>query len=455
MPLLSIPSPQIAAAQQAIRDFEASALSRAPVHARASDLVHSSTAGDVRGACGLKFCEVEEAALQAAAAAHALSHASNLAEMSSSRQRLPVYAHRSAILSSLQQHQVTLVCGETGCGKTTQVPQFILEHAASSRCLSRTRILCTQPRRISATSVAQRVASERCEGLGVSVGFSIRLQQQQPRSNGSVTFCTTGVVLRMLQGHDAFADVSHLIIDEVHERDVHTDFLLAAVKSMLPQRPHLKLLLMFDTENELSFFRFFKTFCMSATIDADRFARYFGENVPVVRVPGLAYDVTDFFLEDVVKRSGYHVVPKLNKCSQPPFAEWRGDMKEGEPAGDWDAWRQWLRDIVQSHGEDVACAVQHASCSAARDLDIDLVLRVIECICDTGADGAILVFVPGWADITALHDKLRASACARRNPCKVIPLHSQLPMGDQTAVFARPPQGVRKIVLATSIAGDG
>jgi HrpA-like RNA helicase len=176
--------------------------------------------------------------------------------------------------------------------------------------------------------------------------------------------------------------------------------------------------------------------------------------VPVVRVPGLAYDVTDFFLEDVIKRCGYHVGPKLNKCSHPPFAEWRGDMKEGEPAGDEDAWRQWLRDIAQSHGEDVACAVQHASCSAARDMDLDLVLRVIECICDTGADGAILVFVPGWADITALHDKLRASGCARRNPCKVIPLHSQLPMGDQTAVFARPPPGVRKIVIATSIAGD-
>jgi HrpA-like RNA helicase len=247
--------------------------------------------------------------------------------------------------------------------------------------------------------------------------------------------------------------VSHLIIDEVHERDVHTDFLLAAVKSMLPQRPHLKLLLMFDTVNAL-YLRFCNTFCMSATIDADRFARYFGENVPVVRVPGLAYHVTDFFLEDVIKQCGYRVAPKPIKCSHPPFSEWRGDVKEGEPTGDEDAWRQWLRDLVQSHGEGVASAVQHASCSAARDLDLDLLLRVIECICDTGADGAILVFVPGWADITALHDNLRASGCVRRNPCKIIPLHSQLPMGDQTAVFVRPPQGVRKIVIATSIAGN-
>jgi ATP-dependent RNA helicase DHX36 len=247
VPLLSLSPPRVASAQHALRVFEASALSRAPVHARASEGVGAAAAGTADDALlgrGLQFDEAAEAALLASADAHSHSRAISLADMSSARERLPVHSHRAAILSILQQHQVVLVCGETGCGKTTQVPQFILEHAAAARCLTRTRILCTQPRRISATSVAQRVASERCEALGESVGYSIRLQQVQPRCRGSVTFCTTGVVLRLLQARDALNDVSHLIIDEVHERDVHTDFLLAAVKRMLPQRPHLKLLLM-------------------------------------------------------------------------------------------------------------------------------------------------------------------------------------------------------------------
>jgi ATP-dependent RNA helicase DHX36 len=215
------------------------------VHTRASEGVGRVAASETRSfGAELQYDEIEEAALQASAAAHARAHQVDLAEMSTARSRLPVHGHRSAILSSLQQHQVTLVCGETGCGKTTQVPQFILEEACVNRNLSCVRIVCTQPRRISATSVAQRVAKERCEELGKSVGFSIRLQQKLPRRRGSVTFCTTGVVLRLLQARDALADVSHLIIDEVHERDVNTDFLLAAVKLLLPQRPRLKIVLM-------------------------------------------------------------------------------------------------------------------------------------------------------------------------------------------------------------------
>ena len=435
-PLLSIPQPRVAAAQQALKEFDACAVSRAPVHARASEgavRMAAAIAGD--GSGGVQFHESEEAQLQAQAAAHARSHAAGLADMCRARSSLPVHAHRAAILSAVQQHQVTLVCGETGCGKTTQVPQFILEEAAALRCLSSVRIICTQPRRISATSVAARVASERCEGLGQSVGFSIRLQQQLPRRRGSVTFCTTGVVLRMLQDSDALSDVSHLVIDEVHERDVNTDFLLATVKQMLPHRPHMKLLL------------------MSATIDADRFARYFGQHTPIMQVPGLTHPVTDLFLEDVVKRCGYGGGGREGG-GRPPFADWRGggDGGGGDSSDDA-AWTSWLHALAQSHGTDVAAVVARASCAAARDIDMHLVQAVIECICDTGAPGAVLVFLPGWTDITALHDMLRASACTRRHPSLLIPLHSMLPMTDQASVFARPPQGVRKIVIATCIAG--
>ena len=142
--------------------------------------------------------------------------------------------------------------------------------------------------------------------------------------------------------------------------------------------------------------------------------------------------------------------------SAPPFSEWRGEVEEGMVSGGEDAkaWSAWLRALEKSHGEDVVSAVQRVSCAAARDIDLQLVLRVIEYICDTGADGAVLVFLPGWADITALHDMLQSSGCTRRHACKLLPLHSQLPMKDQQAVFTRPAQGVRKIIIATGIAGQ-
>lgn len=194
---------------------------------------------------------------------------------------------------------------------------------------------------------------------------------------------------------------------------------------------------------------------MSATIDADRFARYFGDNVPVVRVPGLAHPVTDYFLEDVVQRCRFRDC-RAGKASTPPFAEWRGvaALDAGQVAGDEEAWSAWLRVLEQTHGADVADAVQRAAGASARDIDLDLTARVIESICDSGAAGAILVFLPGWADITSLHDKLLSSGCTRRHTCRIMPLHSQLPMGDQAAVFVHPPPGVRKIIIATGIAGS-
>lgn len=195
---------------------------------------------------------------------------------------------------------------------------------------------------------------------------------------------------------------------------------------------------------------------MSATIDADRFARYFGENVPVVRVPGLAHPVTDLFLEDVIRRCGVHGGKDLKggRASEPPFAEWRGGQDAVQLAGDDDAWCVWLRTLERTHGGDVAAAVQRVSSATAREIDLDLLVRVIECICDNGAAGAVLVFLPGWADITALHDALLSSGCTRRHACRLMPLHSQLPMSDQAAVFAHAPLGVRKIIIATGIAGQ-
>jgi ATP-dependent RNA helicase DHX36 len=114
------------------------------------------------------------------------------------RQKLPSWEKQEEILELIRENQVVVLSGETGCGKTTQVPQFILEDAVERGFGAQIQIICTQPRRISAISVAKRVAEERGERLGGSVGFQIRLENQLPDQRGSILYCTTGILLRRM-----------------------------------------------------------------------------------------------------------------------------------------------------------------------------------------------------------------------------------------------------------------
>nr|XP_017252149.1 PREDICTED: DExH-box ATP-dependent RNA helicase DExH6-like isoform X2 [Daucus carota subsp. sativus] len=217
-----------------------------------------------------------------------------LKKITEKRTKLPIASFRDAITSAIDSHQVVLISGETGCGKTTQVPQYVLDHvwSKSKTC----KIVCTQPRRISAVSVAGRIASERGESIGNSVGYKIKMESEGGR-NSSIIFCTTGVLLRLLvnmgsnnlgkessKTRDAITGpdgITHIIVDEVHERDHFSDLLLAIVRDLLPSKPNIRLVL------------------MSATIDAERFSQYFG-GCPVIRVPGFTYPVKTFYLEDIL-----------------------------------------------------------------------------------------------------------------------------------------------------------
>lgn len=128
------------------------------------------------------------------------------------REQLPVHAYRARVLQAIREHSVVVIEGSTGCGKTTQVPQYILEAAAESN--TKCSIVCTQPRRISAIAVAERVAQERGESCGDTVGYSIRLEKRSgPRT--ALLFCTTGILLRHLEGDDQLGHVTHVLVDEV------------------------------------------------------------------------------------------------------------------------------------------------------------------------------------------------------------------------------------------------
>ncbi|XP_015520709.1 3'-5' RNA helicase YTHDC2 [Neodiprion pinetum] len=200
------------------------------------------------------------------------------------RECLPVYNMREEIMQVLPSSQVIIIAGETGSGKTTQVPQFILDYCQQRN--QTCRIICTQPRRLSAVSVAERVAFERDEKIGQTFGYQIRLESRvSPKT--LLTYCTNGVLLRTLMGGDsALATITHIIVDEIHERDRFCDFLLIALKDALVK------------------FRSLKVVLMSATMDTSIFLKYFN-HCSVINVPGRLYDVEVLYLEDILKVTNY------------------------------------------------------------------------------------------------------------------------------------------------------
>ncbi|XP_054169312.1 3'-5' RNA helicase YTHDC2-like [Oppia nitens] len=206
------------------------------------------------------------------------------------RQDLPIFQFRDNILTTIDRNKVVIISGDTGCGKTTQVPQYLLENctATGQPC----RIICCEPRRLAAISVADRICFERDEEIGNTVGYQIRLESRVS-NNTVLTFCTNGVILRTLMANseELLRNVTHIIIDEVHERDRFSDFLLLIMKQILKTNRNIKLIL------------------MSATFNLKRFVDYFDDNCPIIEIPGRQYPVDEYFLEDVLKATGYMTLP--------------------------------------------------------------------------------------------------------------------------------------------------
>ncbi|MEZ6059214.1 MAG: DUF3418 domain-containing protein [Planctomycetaceae bacterium] len=319
---------------------------------------------------------------------------------------LPVVERRTEIADAIRDHQVIVVCGETGSGKSTQLPKIALELGRGVGGV----IGHTQPRRIAARSIATRLAEElNCE-LGKQVGYRIRFNDSSG-PNTLIRLMTDGIMLAETQSDRLLEQYDTIIVDEAHERSLNIDFLLGYLKRLLPKRPDLRIII------------------TSATIDAERFAEHFGTPeapAPVLLVEGRTYPVEIRYrpLDDDVR--------------------WDSD-----PA---DSSASHLRPLARRAGEgDVSASSRNIGVRADRDW-LDGVSDAIDELAENGS-GHILVFLPTERDIREADRKLsgrKYPGDTHQHPTQIVPLFGRLSMADQAKVFQSYQH--RRIVLATNVA---
>jgi len=311
------------------------------------------------------------------------------------------------------------------------VPAYILERELSSGRYC--KIYCTEPRRISAISLARRVSEELGERKGdvgtfrSLVGFAIRLESQITAQTRLV-YATTGIVMRMLEGSNELGGITHLVLDEVHERSIDSDFLLIVLRKVLVRRPDLKVIL------------------MSATVDAQRFSDYL-DQAPVLNVPGRTFPVETRYLEDAIEET--HFSPAASTSGK--YEDEDGEVERIIDSAKTSLSANNLRDYSPD------------TCNALLKFDeyrvnYDLILKLLMTIATVEHysfySKATLVFLPGIAEIRRLNDML-AGHQIFRNGWHVHALHSTIATDEQEQAFLVPPPGTRKIVLATNIAETG
>ncbi|CAG4942343.1 unnamed protein product [Parnassius apollo] len=352
------------------------------------------------------------------------------------REILPTYKKSEEILSLINKNQVVVISGETGCGKSTQIPQLILDEAIKNNKGANVKILVTQPRRIAASSLAMRVAQERGEEMGNSVGYSVRLERKEERSRGSIQYCTTGILLVELEVNQGLTNWSHIILDEVHERDCHVDLSMCMLKQVLKRRKDLKLVL------------------MSATLDAENLSAYY-DNCSIMHIEGLAYPVKDVFMEEILQLTKYKLPGITTTQKQKNRPKWHQYRNRNRAAGEMEKdirykaeIAEWLESKKRTLDMNVYKTLQD---SRIEDMNLELILELLKYICK-GNPGAVLIFLPGIGEISKLLRMMNDTNFFTSNCYEIYPLHSKLPTLEQHKIFERPPENVRKIIIATNIA---
>ncbi len=332
---------------------------------------------------------------------------------------LPVSAARDEIARAIRDHQVVIVAGATGSGKTTQLPKICLE-------LGRTSIAHTQPRRIAARTIAERIAEEMQVPLGSTVGYKVRFTDKVS-ADTRVALVTDGILLNEIHRDRLLRRYDTIIVDEAHERSLNIDFLLGYLRRILPKRPDLKVIV------------------TSATIDPESFARHFaaappepgGEPTPapVIEVSGRTYPV-EIRYRPVDGADDASTTPEIPDADDPDAPSSRGRAATGP--------------------QKVRSSARPAAKPGRSDDDADEVGAVVAALreLDREAPGDVLVFFPGEAEIRDAADAIRGAYQKDTSPTEVLPLYGRLSAAEQHRVFERSSvAGVRRrVILATNVA---
>ena len=318
-------------------------------------------------------------------------------------EELPVSERREDIMNAIRDNQVVIIAGETGSGKTTQIPKMCLELGLGEKGL----IGHTQPRRLAARSVAERIAEELGQKIGETVGYQVRFTSEVGE-HSAIKLMTDGILLAEIQNDKLLRRYSTLIIDEAHERSLNIDFILGYLKRILPQRPDLKVII------------------TSATIDPERFARHFSPSY----VPGRG--IIDENLSDEEREIAEAILPD----DAPPIIEVSGrtypvEIRYRPLEGEEDA---YLDDEEVDEDRDPTDAILDAIKELSKE-----------------APGDILIFFSGEREIRDAKDAIEAMVLkSPRLNYEVLPLYARLSLAEQHRVFS--PGSRPRIVLATNVA---
>ncbi|SAM06090.1 hypothetical protein [Absidia glauca] len=310
-------------------------------------------------------------------------------KLDENRQALPITPYANAIVHTLKEHRLLLIAGDTGCGKSTQVPQILMQAGFQ-------KIACTQPRRIACSSLARRVSYETMNEYGSEIAYQVRFEGTKTRRTRTL-FLTEGLLLRQYAMDNTLSMYDVIVVDEVHERHMTGDFLLALLKQLMTVRKDLYLVL------------------MSATINAELFAHYF--DAPTLVVPGKMYDVK--------------------------IRYWKHHRHED---------KRLIDDAAYEKRQ--AAAIKVSIPSRSERLDAAPYLNIMAHIDETTPEterGDMLIFLSGINEITSLEQELKIYA-EETQKWIILILHSSVAIDDQDKIFDLPPQGIRKCIISSNIA---
>jgi HrpA-like RNA helicase len=304
------------------------------------------------------------------------------------RDSLPIKAYEEEIVDAVKKNKVILIAGDTGCGKSTQVVQYLLESGYN-------KIACTQPRRIACSSLARRVTYETQNIYGSEIAYQVRFDSSTKSSRTKVLFLTEGVLIRQFSSDPLLSNYDVIIIDEIHERHVTGDFLLEMLKQVIRRREDIRLIL------------------MSATINIELFSNYF--NAPTIKVPGKVYPV----------RVEYMPIAEEDRI-------FSGDK---------------LKELRENNK---IMSIPAKPVKLKPDPYLKIMERIDQSI-PSNERGDLLIFQSGINEISKLAEELKLYANYTKKWI-ILQLHSTLSAEEQDKVFAVAPEGVRKCIISTNIA---